>query len=228
MYNTENMLLFKQDNTLVDKMFDEAFPEYMRELIATNIFVATKAVKDVRDSFVTIPRIANRIAGTILQAYIDKYLIASIEGMDVNPLRFSAQEKTGSRGFAYTEFNSLTCKFHIKKTNNMRLPNAAVHRKANAESNKIFLNYGPEYMPEYPNVPFAIVIFGHKYLELQYIKIGFPTWDYIGWQQDKLLEILNYVSFEKAEKVHLKNLSIKKEMYKDIEKIEKQYLLSTK
>ena len=46
------------------------------------------------------------------------------------------------------------------------------------------MNYGPNYIPEDINLPFAIVIFGHKDLDLKYIKIGFPTWDYTGCKME--------------------------------------------
>lgn len=220
--------LFEVEPTLVDNIFDIAFPDSIKKMISTNIYLATRATKEIRDMFLETPRAARRVAGIILPTYIDKYLISAINNLDINPLKIKTVERKGAGGSSYTEYISNNCKFHIKKTARPSLPKEAYHRKTNAESNKIFLNYGPNYIPEDINLPFAIVIFGHKDLDLKYIKIGFPTWDYTGWQNGKLIEISNYISTDEADRIEKKIPMMKEQLKVDFEKIEKEYRLTAK
>ena len=177
------MELITSSDVKLDELRDQMFPDSVKTMIATNVYVACEMSKDLRDNLINMPMRATWIAGIALGFFIDKLMAEQIDLSIVGKFPYHYREiRIPKCGYPYIEYYSDNGKFHIKKVNKAEhLPNAAVHRVSNALSNQFFLDFGPEYIPTGVNVPFGIITFGHYKFERPFISLGFPKWDYSGW-----------------------------------------------
>lgn len=185
----------------VKERFNLMFSDKAKETIATSIYVACNMSKNMKNEMLTIPRRAAMLAGHAFPVYIDKILTSQIDSFDLNTFPYNYREDTIPKcGYSYIEYHNENGKFHIKKSDKKaKLPKSSVHRRSNAQSNLIFLDFGEEYVPSNVSVPFALITYGHKRFDLSYILIGYPSYDYSGWQDNILWNISNYISKERAE-----------------------------
>lgn len=183
--------------------FQEMFPKNVRTTIASSIYLASCMSKELRDSMVNIPRRGAMLAGHAFPVFIDKLIAAQIDQVAIGNFLYNYREfKIPQCGYAYIEYHSNVGKFHIKKSNKEeKLPNAAVHRISNAESNMVFLDFGPEFIPENTTVPFALITYGHKHFDLSFINIGFPAHDYSGWSDGFQMSIMDDISKDAVENI---------------------------
>ncbi len=215
------------DKLLQDHKFDnlceELFPDSVKTMVATNIYAACTISKNLRDSMINMPMRASWIAGHSLAYFIDKLLTGQIDNSTVGKFPYDYREtRIPKCGYPYMEYYSPKGKFHIKKVDKEhRLPTAAVHRISNSLANTVLLNYGSEYTG---NVPFALITFGHKRLDLSFIELGFPKPDYSDWAD--YWGISDKISKELAEEILLQKEPELKEEYQ--EKIVKRYELKLK
>lgn len=189
-----------------DELFAQMFPQQARQILASSVYVASKMSKSLRDEMISIPRRASMLAGHAFPVFIDRLMAKQIDEIDVGQFPYQYREITIPKcGHAYIEYHSPIGKFHIKKSNKANaLPKAAVHRVSNAMSNKIFLDLGSEYIPENTSVPFSLITYGHKNFNITFIQIGFPTWDYSGWESNYCWDISGDISKELVEYIEKK------------------------
>lgn len=216
------MEMFAEDDKL-HQLREELFPDSVKTLVATNIYAACTISKDLRDSMVNMPMRASWIAGHALAYFIDKLITQQIDISMIGRFPYDYREtRIPKCGYPYMEYYSQKGKFHIKKVDRaQRLPMAAVHRLSNSLANTNLLNYGSEYTG---NIPFALITFGHKRLDLSFIELGFPKPDYSDWAG--YWDISDKISKELAEEILKQREPELKEEYQ--EKINKKYELKLK
>lgn len=220
------MDLFSENNIELNALQEEMFSDSVKTAIATNIYVACQMSRELRDNMINMPMRASWLAGQALGFFIDKLMTELIDQSMVGKFPYNYREiRIPKCGYPYIEYYSTKGKFHIKKTDKPKLlPKAAVHRRSNALSNKYFLDFGPEYIPVGVNAPFALITYGHKKLEFNFIKLGFPKWDYSDWADQ--WDISETISKEVAEKIIIHKGPELKEEYQEI--IEKKFELKIK
>lgn len=214
--------MFAEDDKLVG-LRDELFPDYVKTVLASDIYAACTISKDLRDSMINMPMRAAWIAGHSVAYFIDKLLTQQIDNSIVGRFPYDYREtRIPKCGYPYMEYYSPKGKLHIKKVDKAhKLPAAAVHRISNSLSNAILLNYGSEFTG---NVPYALLTFGHKRLDLSFVKLGFPKPDYSDWAG--YWDISEKISKEFTEEILKQKGPELKEEYQ--EKISKKYELKLK
>lgn len=186
--------------------------------------------KDCSLEFANILYRGRYLAGICFPVLIDKCLTTVLDNMDVNIAQYNYYSLKVPRGnYQYIEYCCPFGKFHIKRVNKKgNLPKATAHRLSNAESNKIFLNLGDNYIPKNINTPFALITYTHKNFRLQSISLGFPNYEYTDWQDGKQWELSLNFSDEIANVIDKNQVSIKAKLFDVIEEISPSYANITK
>jgi hypothetical protein len=199
----------------LNELCEELFPDSVKTMIATNVYAASKMSKNLRDSWVNMPMRMSWFAGHSFGFFIDQLMSKQIEESVIGKFPYSYRElRIPKCGYPYMEYYSDKGKFHIKKADKPeRLPKAAIQRISNAQSNG-FLDYGPDYIPQVEDNPFALITYGHRGFDLRFIEIGFPETDYSDWKG--YWDISQNISKEIAESVLKDKEPELKEEYQEI------------
>jgi len=223
--------LFKNESLGVKEQLiqlrEELFPDAVKTLVASNIYVACEMSKQVAcGEMAKTPRRATLIAGHSLPFFIERLMTKAIDQSVVGKFPYHYREEKVPKGaYTYVEYYSSLGKFHIKKVKKEgKLPSAAYHRISNALSNKLILDFGPEYIPQGVYVPFSIITYGHTKFSLDFINLGLPFYNYTGWAD--IIPISDSVSPEMVENIKKENVPELKEEFRG--RIEKQPLVKLK
>lgn len=224
MFESESLEMSEQ----LTGLREELFPDAVKTLVASNIFVACEMSKQIAygAEMINLPRRATWLAGHSLPFFIERLMTKAIDQSMVGKFPFNYREEKVPRGaFTYVEYYCSLGKFHIKKVpKEGKLPPASYHRVSNALANKLALDFGPNYIPQGVHVPFSIITYGHTKFNLEFIGLGFPKYDYSGWADN--VAISDSVSKETVETIRKENAPALKEEFQ--EKIEKNFDLKLK
>lgn len=187
----------------LSEQFEIMFPQSVRTVLSSSIYLASQWSKELRNSLVSLPMRGSLLAGHAFPVFIDKIVASQIDKLEVGNFPYDyGEHRIPKCGYPYVEYHAPFGKFHIKKLERAeKLPKAAVHRLSNSMSNLIFLDFGDEYVPPNLGVPFGLVTYGHYKFDLTFMQVGFPSADYKGWIDSKRWNIANDISKEMVEQI---------------------------
>ena len=202
------------------------YPEQVTQILASTIYAACSISKSMTENYINIPHRGALIAGQTFPFNIDRLLTKQIDTNEVGKFPFLYREnEVAGVSFPYIEYYSDIGKFHIKKSTTIdKLPQARVHRISNAQSNRIFLDFGDEYIDKNLDQVYGLISYNHKRFNMKYIVAGIPEYDYSGWAFK--LDITTHLSKDLMEDIKKENEARLKEEFN--EAIVKKYNLKLK
>lgn len=210
----------------LEKIKGIMFSEHTTKVLVSTIYAACEISKKSAQDMINLPMRAFWREAYSLQFHIDKLLTKEIERAGIGKLPYHYREiKIPGCGYPYSEYYSEYGRFHIKKVSKKwKLPDAKKQRVSNAQSNKIFLDFGEEFILKDDINPFAIVTFGHKKFIPSFVVIGYPEYDYSEWAER--WDVTTLVSREIVEQIRRENESELKDEFREF--IERKPILSLK
>lgn len=211
----------------IDTYGENIYNDNVAMIIATNIFAAAHISKNIKKEYLNLPKRGSWLAGYALPFTIDKLLTQEIDKIEVGNFPFDyREERINGRYFPYVEYFSSDFRFHVKKSNcEHKLPEIRKFRLSNAQTNRIALDFGDEYIDNSLTQGYGIITYNHKGFDLRYIIAGIPEYDYSGWAYKK--DIMKNISKELANEIEKKNsVKLKEEFEEEI--VKKQYGLRLK